>query len=396
MRKRLYLVLSIAYLEVFFVNALTDRKVYRPTSDELNNPNTYPQRSVYGIKAIQTDGWKIEDITGNGAGGVVVNLPWASYQPQEKRTPCSGNEVAYDGYCYIPADGPEIQLYTSKQLMVTGVLIIPPLWARQSNTDCKQANQNFCAPDNPIAFGRFAGFLAWYFNGQNGHGRVTEFVIMNEVNAAEWYNIGCGNGKSCNVDKWVTNYAQVYNAGYDRIRHEQPQVPVLISFEHHFDSSLDTYINNASPVISVRTFLTKLVPQLGNRQWALAYHSYPPSLLRAEFGRNDWPKITFGNIHRLVGWLMQTYPNTPSAHKVYLTENGINSISPYSDQYKQHDQLCLAFEHILSTPNVDLFVYHRMKDHPVETKDGLGLGLVDASGQYKRSWSLWALTNRFD
>ncbi|CAF1649108.1 unnamed protein product, partial [Adineta ricciae] len=42
------------------------------------------------------------------------------------------------------------------------------------------------------------------------------------------------------------------------------------------------------------------------------------------------------------------------------------------------------------------FVYHRMKDHPVETKDGLGLGLVDASGQYKRSWSLWALTNRFD
>ena len=107
--------------------------------------------------------------------------------------------------------------------MVTGVLIIPPLWARQSNTDCKQANQNFCAPDNPTAFGRFAGFLAWYFNGQNGHGRVTEFVIMNEVNAAEWYNIGCGNGKSCDVNKWVTNYAQVYTAGYDQIRRELRQ-----------------------------------------------------------------------------------------------------------------------------------------------------------------------------
>ena len=76
MRKLVYLVLSIAYLEVLLVNALTDRKVYRPTLDELNNPKIYPQRSVYGIKAIQTDDWKIEDITGNGAGGVVVNLPW--------------------------------------------------------------------------------------------------------------------------------------------------------------------------------------------------------------------------------------------------------------------------------------------------------------------------------
>lgn len=37
-----------------------------------------------------------------------------------------------------------------------------------------------------------------------------------------------------------------------------------------------------------------------------------------------------------------------------------------------------------------------MKDHPVETKDGLGLGLADASGQFKRAWSVWALSNRFD
>lgn len=148
--------------------------------------------------------------------------------------------------------------------------------------------------------------------------------------------------------------------------------------------------------MSGRTFITKLVPQLGNRQWALAYHPYPPNLLRAEFGPNDWPKITFGNINRLVGWLMQTYPNTPSAHKVYLTENGINSIAPHSDQNKQYNQLCTAFEIILATPNIDLFIYHRMKDHHVELQQGLGLGLIDVNGNYKRAWSLWALANRFD
>lgn len=68
---------NILWFYIFSVSdGLTDRKIFRPSISELNNPNVYPQRSVYGIKAIQTDGWKIEDIVGNGAGGVVVNTPW--------------------------------------------------------------------------------------------------------------------------------------------------------------------------------------------------------------------------------------------------------------------------------------------------------------------------------
>ena len=163
----------------------------------------------------------------------------SSFQPTEKRDHCSGGEVLYDGYCFIPALRELVQQYTSKQLMITGILIVPPEWARRGNTECKQRDKNFCSPDDATEFGRFAGFLAWYFNGQNGHGRISEFVIMNEVNAAEWYNTGCGGAKACNVDKWVRSYAQVYNAAYDRIRSHQRQAPVLISFQHDFGSELD-------------------------------------------------------------------------------------------------------------------------------------------------------------
>jgi len=76
MKKSLNLLLWIVYWKLFLAHALTDRKIYRPSADELNNPNIYPQRSLYGIKAIQADGWKIEDLTGNGVGGVVINLVW--------------------------------------------------------------------------------------------------------------------------------------------------------------------------------------------------------------------------------------------------------------------------------------------------------------------------------
>jgi hypothetical protein len=48
-----------------------------------------------------------------------------------------------------------------------------------------------------------------------------------------------------------------------------------------------------------------------------------------------------------------------------------NSISPYSTEDKQDAALCEAFRNIVSTPFIEMFVYHRMKDHPDETKDGL-------------------------
>ncbi|CAF0957180.1 unnamed protein product [Didymodactylos carnosus] len=339
--------------------ALINQKYYRPPQSELNNPNIYPKRSFYGIKAIQPDDWKIEDLTGNGVGG---------------KAPCSSGEVEYDGYCFIPALDAKIKMYSDKQFMITGILIVPPAWARKKNTNLINEQSN----------------------GKNNVGRIVEFVIMNEVNAAEWYNVGCGNGKTCDIDHWVKHYSQVYSSAYDQIKKHQPQAPVLISLEHHFDSIFDKYVSAASPFMSGRTFLTKFASQIGNRDWSVAFHSYPPSLLRAEFDTNDWPKITFGNVNRLVGWLMQTFPNKPSTWKVYLTENGINSLKPHSDENKQHDQLCKAFQNILATPNIELFIYHRLKDHPGETKDGLGLGLVTDQGQYKRAWSLWALVNRYD
>ena len=77
MMKALFsLSIGVVVLISYLTEALTDRKAYWPSADELKNPHVYPQRSVYGIKAIQADGWKIEDLTGNGVGGVVMNFPW--------------------------------------------------------------------------------------------------------------------------------------------------------------------------------------------------------------------------------------------------------------------------------------------------------------------------------
>ena len=197
----------------------------------------------------------------------------SSYQPIETRKKCSGDEVLYDGFCFNPVQKELIKEYTNQQLMITGILIMPPHWARRHNTKCKQSNQDFCAPDEAAPFGRFAGFLASYFNGQKGRGRVSEFVIMNEVNAAEWYNIGCGNGTACDVKKWVHSYAQVYNAAYDSIRKWQPQAPVMISFQHDFASKLDKQLH--STIHPVSEMLSSLLNNndCNMHRWSLLRHS---------------------------------------------------------------------------------------------------------------------------
>ena len=137
------------------------------------------------------------------------------------------------------------------------------------------------------------------------------------------------------------------------------------------------------------------IPQLGNREWRLAFHSYPPNLLKPEFGADDYPDITFGNIGALLGWQHKNYPDKPYTWEVQLTENGINAIddSMYVDQ---RNYLCQAFKNILGTPGIESFIYHRLIDHEEEIRQGLALGLWRSSNSFKPAWELFALVNRND
>jgi len=364
------------------------------------DPLPYPDKTPYQVKGIQPDHWPDKnEIAGNGAGSVAMNLVWYGWEPEVKVPPCGEFEEEYDGHCFAISDGVdgEIRDYTEKGVVVTAVVYGVPEWARQ-NITCSPIGPGFevfCAPDEPEDYARFAGMLARRYNGLNGNGRIADFVIHNEVNSNDWFDIGCGQGTVCNKDEWVDTYAANYSAAYDAITAEQPYAKVLMSFTHHFDTVFDKPGEN-SPLLSVKTFVTEMEQKLGDREWRVAYHPYPPNLLSPVFSADDLPKVTYGNIGVIVGWLMAAFPQHPHAWDVELTESGVNSLAPQSSPEAQADGVCRSLYNVVATPGISNYIYHRMKDHPVEVAAGIGLGMVTEYGDFKPSWVTWALSNRID
>ncbi len=367
-----------------------------PTPIKLMGSLPYPTRDINNIKSIHTDHWaNRSDLIQANTGGVAVNIVWDQWESEKNTGFCNTQTgISFDGHCFTinKIVENEIKYYSSKGMIITAVLWGVPEWASDPEA-CKPiiaTSRKFCSTSDETNFSRFVGMIANRFNGMQNVGRISDFIIHNEVNMNGWYIANCGqNGNTCDVDSWIKSYSREFNAAYDAIKQQQPAAKVFIPFAHQFDEKLRN-LSSDRPVISVKTFLKGFSNLVGDRKWRVAYHPYPKWLSRPGFTPEDLPYVTYGNIGVLAGWLRGQFPNLPEAWEIHLTESGINSLNNYSSEVEQATAICDSFRNILGTPGIENYVYHRMQDHQLEVNNGAGFGLHNADGSAKLSWSLWS------
>ena len=137
---------------------------------------------------------------------------WENWQPTLE-TNCTAEQIQHEGQCFTieVAFDHVIKYWSDQGKTVTGILYGVPAWAREEST-CTAANADlakFCSACNADDYARFVGMIAKRYNGLNGNGRISDFVIHNEVNMNQWYKVECGGGIPCDQEKWIADYAAI-------------------------------------------------------------------------------------------------------------------------------------------------------------------------------------------
>lgn len=375
------------------VASAPDDQSGRPSVAQPPSASPYPTRDPFSIKAVYTDFWpNRNELLNANIGGVSVNLVWAHWEPEQQAPPCRANTFSYQNRCYQLSQQADDQIkYWSRQgKNVTAIIWGVPVWARDEHCVSTLSDRSlFCSTAGASHFGQFAGMLANRYSAANSSGFIDDYVIHNEVNMFEWYNHRCSAGQTCQLQPWIDNYANNFNAAYDRIKAENSAAKIFVPFAHQFASQFDN-LQADRPLISVQSFVRQFNARTADRQWKIAYHPYNKGLHVNGFSTNDWPHVTMGNIGVIAGWLRTEFPQKPWSWEIYLTESGYNSAGPNASQQGQANDLCRSFYNVLATPGIENYVYHRMQDHTVELNAGIALGLHNQNGNAKPAWNVWS------
>jgi hypothetical protein len=236
-------------------------------------------------------------------------------------------------------------------------------------------------------------FLADRYASDNGHGKVVNWIIGNEINSFDAWNYA----GTKSLSKYTQLYADSYRLAYTAITSVYSNARIYVSLDQLWNISNST-------TFSAREFLDKFASNLkeyGNIKWNLAYHAYPSPLTNPRFWKNsnglsennvDTPVISIYNIKVLTDYIKKHYG---SGTRIILSEQGFTSAKPYGEKVQA---AAMAYSYYLAefNPMIDAFILSRHVDNVVETTDGLNLGLwtnvpgkIEKAYQKKYAWNVY-------
>ena len=236
-------------------------------------------------------------------------------------------------------------------------------------------------------------FMAERYSGADpNHGRVSNWIIGNEVNNnRDWNYVG-----PMDLASYTKLYEKSFRVAYTAIKSRSRNARVFFSTDYEWKKE------NTNLKYAAKDFIDLFndgIRKEGNIDWGLAYHPYPYPMTEPEFWDDDQtgmvtesvdsPIINFKNLHVLTDYFQkpQFLTDSGKVRHIILSEEGFTSISPTRGPVFDIQAAAYAYAYFLvdANPYIDAFILNRQVDSVLEYKSSCAFGLwtVDTSREDK-------------
>ncbi len=227
-------------------------------------------------------------------------------------------------------------------------------------------------------------FLANRYSGAAGHGKVSNWIIGNEVNERTVYNYTPYMG----VEEYARLYGDVIRVCYNSMCAVNSTTRVYISVDNRWN--LNKSDKSFYDVKDMMDAFNSYLCSEGNINWHVGHHPYNYPLTEAKawsWGRYDslvsnsssTGIISMRNIHVLTDYLSQSsYLDTDgNVRHVILSEMGYTSSK---GQSLQAASIAYAYKIMETNSHIDYMLLSRQVDAAPEVAEGLALGISGKEG----------------
>ncbi len=232
-------------------------------------------------------------------------------------------------------------------------------------------------------------FLAERYSG-NSHGRVSNWVIANEINARKEWNYMT----YTDIDTYVEEYAKGFRVFYNAIKSVSSSARVYMPIDQQWDRNIKNNTNyDGRDIVDV---FNKNISSKGNIDWGLAQHPYNVPLTEPRIWKaskyvthnTDTSMITMGNIEVLINYMKQPQllDSNGEVRSIILSEQGYTT---QGGQAVQAAAFAYAYYKCEHYPEIDAFLLNRETDAAEEVAQGLDFGLSTAGGGRKQMYTVF-------
>ena len=227
-------------------------------------------------------------------------------------------------------------------------------------------------------------FLAERYSGDK-HGRISNWIIANEINARKEWNYM----EYTDVSTYVEEYAKAFRVFYTAIKSVSSSAKVYMPVDQQWDRNLKNDTNYDGRDI-VDEF-NRNIKEKGNIDWGLAQHPYnvpltetcPWKSSKYITHSSDTSFISMGNIEVLVNYMNQDAYLNPDGEvrSILLSEQGYSS---QGGEANQAAAFAYAYYKAEAYEDIDGFLLNRQTDAPEEVAQGLSFGLNHVGGSTRK------------